>query len=139
MPQVSADRNLLLGILSLQMGFLDQDALSSGIDAWLTDREQPLGQILLARQSLTADDLAVLESLVDKHLARHGNDPGPSLAAVAPPELLRDKLALLADPDLHVTLSHVLAPKAEVDSSPPTFSHVFVAQKPDPTDDALGE
>jgi hypothetical protein len=34
----SADRNLLFGILALQMGFLSRDALVAAMNAWVLDK-----------------------------------------------------------------------------------------------------
>src|SRR5262249_53837241 len=44
---------------------------------------KPLGQILRERQALAADEHELLDALVQKHLAKHGNDPRRSLAAVS--------------------------------------------------------
>jgi hypothetical protein len=34
----AADRNLLFGILALQMDFISRDALIQGMNAWVLDR-----------------------------------------------------------------------------------------------------
>jgi hypothetical protein len=39
----SADRNLLFGILALQMDFLGRDALIAAMNAWVLDKAKPLG------------------------------------------------------------------------------------------------
>ena len=41
-----ADRNLLYGILALQMDFISRDALIAAMNAWVLDKTKPLGQIL---------------------------------------------------------------------------------------------
>jgi hypothetical protein len=43
----SADRNLLFGILALQMDFISRDALIKAMHAWVLDKHKPLGQILV--------------------------------------------------------------------------------------------
>jgi len=80
--QPTADRNLLFGILALQMEFIHRDDLVASMNAWVLDKTKPLGQILCDQGSLGAEEYALLEALIRKHLERHGNDPGKSLAAV---------------------------------------------------------
>jgi hypothetical protein len=47
--RAAADRNLLFGILALQMDFIDRDALVEAMNAWVLDKTRPLGQILQDR------------------------------------------------------------------------------------------
>src|SRR5262249_23072341 len=75
-----ADRNLLFGILALQMDFISRDALIAAMHAWVLDKGKPLGQILVEQRALRGDAHALLEALVQKHLELHGNDPERSLA-----------------------------------------------------------
>jgi hypothetical protein len=79
----AADRNLLFGILALQMDFISRDALIKAMHAWVLEKAKPLGQILIEQGALRADAHAVLEPLVHKHLELHGNDPEKSLASVS--------------------------------------------------------
>src|SRR5262249_34560115 len=102
-----ADRNLLVGMLALQMNFVTRDGLIAGMQAWVFDKPKPLGQILLERGALRADTHALLEALVQKHLEVHGNDAGQSLAAVSSVGSVREQLEQIADPDLHASLAHV--------------------------------
>src|SRR5205823_928983 len=82
--QARADRNLLYGILALQMDFINRDALIRAMHAWVLEKTKPLGELLRAHGALTEDVHAVLETLVHKHLERHGQDVRESLAAVQP-------------------------------------------------------
>jgi hypothetical protein len=41
--QSGADRNLLFGILALQLDFVQRDALIQAMHAWVLDRTKPLG------------------------------------------------------------------------------------------------
>jgi hypothetical protein len=45
MPHPAADRNLLFGILALQMDFVSRDALIAAMNAWVLDKGKALGQI----------------------------------------------------------------------------------------------
>ena len=56
-----ADRNLLFGILALQMDFVGRDALIAAMNAWVLDKSKRLGQILVEQQALRPDQRAALE------------------------------------------------------------------------------
>jgi hypothetical protein len=64
----SADRNLLFGILALQMDFITRDALIAAMHALVLDKAKSLGQILVAQNALRADQHGALEVLVNLHL-----------------------------------------------------------------------
>src|SRR4051812_22853136 len=83
MPRNDADRNLLFGILALQMDFITRDALIAGMNAWLLEKPRPLGDLLIDRGALAPADRALLDPMVDRHVARHGGDPLASLAALS--------------------------------------------------------
>src|SRR2546427_172871 len=79
----TADRNLLFGILALQLDFIRRDDLIAAMHAWVLDKARPLDRILREQGALAADEHALLDGLVRKHLEKHGNDPQRSLAAVS--------------------------------------------------------
>jgi serine/threonine protein kinase len=105
----AADRNLLFGILAVQMDFVSRDALIAAMHAWVLDKATPLGQILLEQGALDRDGHALLDALVQKHLALHGGDPERSLAAVPRVDAVGLGLGQIPDPELHATLSRALA------------------------------
>src|ERR1700676_2227824 len=90
--QPAADRNLLFGILALQMDFIQRDALVAAMNAWVLDKAQSLGQILMQQKALGADEHTLLEALVGKHLEHHGDDAEKSLATLSSVGSVRDEL-----------------------------------------------
>src|SRR6516225_9734471 len=100
MPPQLADRNLLFGIVALQMDFIDRDQLVAGMHAWVLEKHKALGQILSEQGALSQDDTKAIESLVRRHLLRHENDPQRSLAALSSIGPVRDALAQVPDMDL---------------------------------------
>jgi len=78
----SSDRNLLFGIVALQMDFISRDALIEALRDWTTQKDQPLGQVLVKRGDLSASRRELLEPLVDEHVRRHDDDPAASLASL---------------------------------------------------------
>src|SRR5260370_33682687 len=104
MAKSSDDRNLLFGILALQMDFVTREQLVAAMNAWVLAKEKPLGQILAERGALAADRRALLEALVAEHLKLHGNDPEKSLAAVSSAGAIKDALGQINDPGLQASL-----------------------------------
>src|SRR5436305_7885748 len=90
--QPAADRNLLFGVLALQMDFISRDALVRAMNAWVLDKAKPLGQILVEQGGLRSDAHLLLEALVQKHLELHGGDPQKSLASVSSLGPVREQL-----------------------------------------------
>jgi tetratricopeptide (TPR) repeat protein len=107
MASGNADRNLLFGILALQMDFIGRDALIQAMHAWVLDKARPLGQILVEQHALSAELRALLEPLVQMHLAQHGHDTPQSLAALSSVAGVRQQLQQIADPDLQASLAQV--------------------------------
>jgi WD40 repeat protein/tRNA A-37 threonylcarbamoyl transferase component Bud32 len=102
-----ADRNLLFGILAVQMDFVARDALIAAMHAWVLEKSKPLGRILVEQQALSLARHDLLEHLVDEHLAAHGGDAEKSLAASDGLGALRDELERVADPEIRATLDRV--------------------------------
>src|SRR4051812_34461292 len=71
---MSAKRNLLLGMLALQNNRISRAQLLAAFNAWIEDKGQSLGALLLRQRALTAEHLALLEALAAAHLGHHGDD-----------------------------------------------------------------
>jgi serine/threonine-protein kinase len=106
---MSADRNLLFGILALQMDFIDCDALIRAMNAWVLEKAKPLGEILLEQGALQPEDRALLETMVRRHLELHGNDVEMSLAALSSVGSVRKDLERVGDAEVQASLAHVSA------------------------------
>ena len=111
------DRNLLFGVLALQMDFISRDALITAMNAWVLNKAQPLGEILCTQNALTPDNRAWLEAGVERHLAMHGHDAQKSLASVSSVASVRKDLEQIADPDVQASLVHA-ATAASKDNDP---------------------
>ena len=106
-PPVSAAHSLLFGLLALQTHFIDRDTLLAAFNAWVADKAQSLGRILLDRGALSPARHALLTELVQEHLAHHGQDPERSLAVLAVGPAVRDGLEGLPDLDLQAGLLYL--------------------------------
>ena len=104
-PRSAADRNLLFGVLAMQMDFVSREALIAAVSAWVLDKSKPLDRILVEQGALAADERDLLEPLIRKHLERHGGDPGRSLASLGSRGPAREALRHVADPELDASLA----------------------------------
>ncbi len=93
----ATDRNLLFGILALQMDFVTRDALIKAMHGWVLEKSKPLAQILEEHGALSAYHRAMLDPLVEAHIQQHGGEPQESLAAVSTIGSVRDELQQIAD------------------------------------------
>ena len=109
MAQPTADRNLLFGILAMQMDFISREQLLAAMQAWVFDKTKSLGEILQTQKALDQDNRQLLDALVQKHLAKHDNNPEKSLAAVSSVGNVRKELERIADQDVQASLVHVAA------------------------------
>ena len=80
---MSADRNLLFGIVALQMDFINRDQLVAAMHAWVLKKTRPLGEILVEQNVVPASKRELLEPLVDQHVKDHAGDPAQSLAGLS--------------------------------------------------------
>jgi serine/threonine-protein kinase len=105
MAETALDRNLLFGVVALQMQFVSRDALLGAIRAWVADEQKSLDQVLVERGILAEDERALLEPLVGQHLENHSADAQRSVAELSSvswikhgPSLARNPVAITADP-----------------------------------------
>jgi serine/threonine-protein kinase len=107
MAALTADRNLLFGLLALQNGLINQSQLVAAFQAWTLDKSKNLADHLETRGDLTGAKRALLEALAEVHLEEHAGDVEKSLAAVPAGRSTRESLAKLGDPDIEGTLGHM--------------------------------
>jgi serine/threonine-protein kinase len=109
----TADRNLLFGILAIQVNFIDRDELIAAINIWVLEKHKPLGQILLERRKLTADQVGAINTLIEQHLKMHGDDPELSLRATV---ALPFDLDVVQDADMQASIAK-LSPVRDIDET----------------------
>jgi len=113
MPGHSSDRNLLVGIIALQMDFISRDALIAALHTWVLKKVTPLSQILQDQGALSAPRRSLLDALVEEHILLHERDPKKSLAALSSIGSVREELSLIADPELRASLPPVSAARLQ--------------------------
>ncbi len=115
MPAASADRNLLFGVLAVQLDFVSRDDLIAATSRWVLDKKQPLGSIFVAEGMLSDEECQLLENVVEKHLKRNNGDPRQSLEAVEAFDEIRASLGTLDDADLRSTVEYATVPMTSDD------------------------
>jgi hypothetical protein len=100
---MSADRNLLFGVLALQMDFIDREQLVKGMSDWAINKQKSLGEILVANGAMSDGDRIMLAPMVDRHIELHENDSAKSLAVISSVESLKQELRDISETE--VTLS----------------------------------
>ncbi len=111
----TADRDLLFGLIALQVGLVDQARLVAAFQAWARDKSRPLAEHL----GLDADARLAVEAMVALHLKTHGGDAEKSLAAIPAGRSTRERLAALGDPDLTGDLARLGSASDGADGVPP--------------------
>ena len=129
MNTANGDRNLLFGVLALEMDFINRDALVAAMHAWILDKAKSLSQILVEQGALSATRRALLEPLVQEHIQQHGNDAGKSLAALSSVGSARDELNRIADADVQASLVHLPAADAYATKAPSVGGASAVGQR----------
>jgi eukaryotic-like serine/threonine-protein kinase len=104
---IDPSRDLLFGLLALQIGPIDQVQLVAAFQAWTRDKSRPIADHLIAIGDLEADQRDVVTALVAMHLKKHGGDPEKSLAAINAGHSTRESLARLGDVDIEASIAHV--------------------------------
>ena len=126
MAQPAADRNLLFGILALQMDFISRDSLVAAMNAWLLQKHRPLADLLEESGALEPAARAVLDPLVRHHIDQHGGDPAQSLASLSSVDWIRADLAPIGetDPEVQHSLTRLVpATAAPGDDPTPTATY----------------
>jgi serine/threonine-protein kinase len=105
MTRNQSDQNLLFGILAVQLDLISRDDLIDAMSAWVVNKEKSLGEILRERGTMALEDNQLVDAIVARHLAVHGQDVEASLAALKSSSLHLADLASLPWPDGGAMLS----------------------------------
>jgi serine/threonine-protein kinase len=105
-----ADRNLLFGILALQMDLIGRDALIAAMHAWVLAKSRPLGDILIEQHALQPAERDAIDGLVRLHLERHGGDIEQSMTVLHIPTPVQDELHRIGDGDAQIILTRLSTP-----------------------------
>ncbi|MGO9470765.1 MAG: protein kinase domain-containing protein [Isosphaeraceae bacterium] len=83
MASIDTDRNLLFGVVALQGEMIDAGQLAEACTAWSVRKDRPLGDVLVERGWISADDRRLIEQLLERKLKKHSGDAHQSLITAA--------------------------------------------------------
>ncbi|MFO0925647.1 MAG: serine/threonine-protein kinase [Gemmataceae bacterium] len=122
-PPRDPDRNLLVGVLALQLDFIAREDLLGVLAVWTGDRTRSLGQLLVEAHALAAHRLPLLEELAGECLARHNGDVSAALAAMCQARSVYLDLAEVTTDGMHSSMP-------TLPSAPPTYSRLNTLDAP---------
>ncbi len=105
-------RDLLFGLLALQNGLIDQDALFAAFAAWTRDKDRSLADHLVELGHLDASRRAAVEAIANLHVQALGGDIEKSLTVLAIEPATREFLVRTGGPDVEATLGYVASTQA---------------------------
>jgi eukaryotic-like serine/threonine-protein kinase len=101
----SADRNMLFGLLAVQMDFISRDQLIAALKARALARHRALADILQEQGALKPGRRLLLDAMTNEHLDAHAGDVRRSLASVSVPTEVRAELETITDAQLAQSVS----------------------------------
>ncbi len=113
MLQIDTDRNLLFGVIALQVNAISRQQFVDACTLWASQKERALADLLTERGWLSADDRSEVERLVERKLRRHGGDARAGLAELTG-EAVQQSLAAVADPEARRSLGLPDTPEGHV-------------------------
>ena len=121
-----ADRNLLFGVLAMQVDLIEAGQFADVCSAWASRKHVPLADLMVERGWLTLADKDEVERLLLRKLKRHSGDVQAGLAEVASPEIVRS-LANVDDADIHRSLVGLASPVGTLSGKQQSPPRVFVS------------
>jgi serine/threonine protein kinase len=106
-PGPAPARQLLFGLIALQVGLVDQAQLGAAFRAWVLDKTRPLADHLVTCGDLGADGRAAVEVMVALKLKEHGGDAGKCLGSIPVDHAICEILARIRNHDVEDVLAHV--------------------------------
>jgi eukaryotic-like serine/threonine-protein kinase len=121
-------RDLLFGLLALQIGMIDQEQLLGAFGAWSRAKGKTLAEILVQRGAIDSESRCLLVAMAEKQLKLHGGDAEKSIAVFANGPAVRERLAALVDDgtDMDEPIPNV-GPSTEIDDPFRTASYAYGA------------
>jgi eukaryotic-like serine/threonine-protein kinase len=122
MSDSRVDRNLLFGVLALQMDFVTREAFLSAIAAWVREKARPLGEFLVERHSLAEGDFVLLSAIADEHVAHYAEGiPKGLTASLRPLDSVQRDLEKVGDPEVQAGIARLVAMQRSARAEEPTL------------------
>ena len=100
-------REMLTAMVAVQLNLITHGQFVDALSEWVTDKDVAFAEILRRRGDAAEDSLALIDSVVDKHIQMHGGDVEASLAALHLSSLTAGQLEVVDDPVVQQTRSMI--------------------------------
>ena len=108
MVNLNVEKNLLMGVLALELRFIAPEQLIASVGSWSPQESRPLDQVLVDDGALQKSRRALVEVLASDSLAEHDGDPIKSLAALNVFPTISEELSEIEDRDIKGVVDRVL-------------------------------
>ncbi len=115
---MNRDRDLLLGVMAVQMGRVTPQQLAESASEWAANPSVNLGQLLLDRGIIGEDTHRLVLDCVDQSLGEFDGDANATLHAFGGPEQVRHSFAGAVDPSTIGGAVTVAVDEEELNSPP---------------------
>lgn len=126
------EKNLLLGVIALQVDFIDRDAMVDAMQRWVQHKDRSVVEILVDQGKLSDRQAELLENLAREHVARVGGTEAEGLAALSSIGTVRSMLEEIDDTDVNRTLAS-FAPQNLETVAPASKALPFAVDQHDPS------
>jgi len=104
---MNPDREILLGLLAYELGFVGRAALVEAAKYWSADQNKPLSAFLVEGGALTAERLSLVNALVQEQLQLHDGNPARALASFSSRRPIGAELERILRPRVHGTVADI--------------------------------
>lgn len=104
----ASDRNLLVGVLGLQLGLITESQLIEAMQKWVFRKSTSIELILEECGAIDASSRESLHEIAERHLKAHENDAIQVISTLGKATLVCGQMQDLNDPDVDATVSLVL-------------------------------
>jgi eukaryotic-like serine/threonine-protein kinase len=105
-PSADTDRNLLFGVLAMQLDLIDARQFADACSAWSLRKQTSLADVLAEHGWLAPADRDQVEKLLERKLKKHGGNVRASLGAAADARV-RDVIRSVDDAEVRQTCSNL--------------------------------
>jgi len=90
---MNQDRNLLFGVLAVQLRFLTPQKLMEAAAAWATHQNEPLRKFLIASGALSEKRCEMIDGLIDEQIQAHQGDVHATLMSLGGKRAVHESFA----------------------------------------------
>jgi eukaryotic-like serine/threonine-protein kinase len=114
--QNRSDRNLLAGVLALQMSLINESQLIKALQQWVFQKTAILEDILVQQQALNQQGRKFVNDMVEQFLQLHQNDSDSCLQAISSlSSSVANKLLNVGDADIEMSVTLLLNAQSGTD------------------------